>query len=276
MNLGAGSLLPAPFHKDAYMHIIVLNSGSNGNAVYVESAVSGAGVLLDCGISRRQIEQRLKVHGRYLQHIRGVFVTHEHADHVRGLPVLTRQLAIPTYMTEATFRGMHRNKPYKGHRFIGYNEEVQVEDIHVTAYAKTHDAADPVFFLVRIGKKRFLYATDLGEEAEELGRLLGLADAALLESNYDESMLENGPYPPYLKARIRAAHGHLSNVQAMELLQRHANGRLRTIILGHLSENNNTPECVQKEVDLLFSRRTDFRPRVVIASRHTVGEILTI
>ncbi|MDT8322864.1 MAG: MBL fold metallo-hydrolase [Bacteroidota bacterium] len=258
------------------MHIIVLNSGSNGNAVYVESDSSGAGVLLDCGISRRQVEQRLKVHGRFLQHIKGVFITHEHADHVRGLPVLTRQQQVPTYLTEGTFRSMHRNKPYKGHRFIRLGEEVPVEDIRVTAYAKNHDAADPVCFRVSIGEKHFLYVTDLGEDTEEIGALLGGADAALIESNYDVDMLEHGPYPPYLKARIRAAHGHLSNLQAMELLRRHANGRLHTLILGHLSENNNTPECVQKEVDRLLAARSGFRPRVVIASRFTVGEVLSL
>lgn len=258
------------------MHIIVLNSGSNGNAVYVESPASGAGVLLDCGISRRQVEQRLKVHGRFLQNIKGVFVTHEHADHVRGIPVLTRVHAVPTFLTEATFRGMHRNRPYKGHRFIRHGEEVQVEDIRVTAFAKNHDAADPVFFLLSVGEKQFLYATDLGEAAAELGPMLGRVDAALLESNYDEDMLENGPYPAYLKARIRAAHGHLSNLQAMDLLRTYANGRLHTLILGHLSENNNTPACVQNEVDRLLAARTDFRPRVVIASRYTVGDLLTV
>jgi hypothetical protein len=89
-------------------------------------------------------------------------------------------------------------------------------------------------------------------------------------------MLETGSYPPYLKARIRADHGHLSNLQAMDLLRRHANGRLHTLILGHLSENNNTPACVLRETEVLLRERTDFRPRIVIASRYETGDLLTI
>ena len=171
---------------------------------------------------------------------------------------------------------MHRNKPYKGHRFISCGEEVAVEDITVQAFPKRHDAADPVYFQVRIGEKTFLYVTDLGEEASDVGKLLASVDAAMIERNYDEDMLENGSDPPYLKARIRAAHGHLSNVQTMDLLRRYANGNLHTLILGHLSENNNEPRCVQREVDSLLSEREDLHPRVVIASRHRVGDILSI
>jgi phosphoribosyl 1,2-cyclic phosphodiesterase len=258
------------------MHIIVLNSGSNGNAVYVESQKSGAAVLLDCGISRRQIELRLKIHGRFPQNIKGVFITHEHGDHVRGLPVLTKMYRIPTWLTEQTFRSMWRNKPYKGHRFLPNDGSVKVEDITVQAFPKSHDAANPVYFVVSVGEKRFLYATDLGTEGDTVGKQLAAVDAALIESNYDEHMLENGSYPPHLKARIRADHGHLSNLQAMDLLRRHANGRLHTLILGHLSENNNTPACVLRETEALLRERADFRPRIVIASRYETGDLLTI
>lgn len=258
------------------MNIIVLNSGSNGNAVYVESPRSGAAVLLDCGISRRQIEQRLKVHGRALGNVCAVFVTHEHADHVRGLPVTTKLYRIPTFLTESTWRQLRKFRPHKGHRFMRPATSVTVEDITVEAWAKSHDAADPVFFVVRIAALRFLYATDLGICDDEVRRVIGEVDAALIEANYDEEMLENGPYPEHLKERIRASYGHLSNLQAMELIERHGNGRLRTLILGHLSENNNTPEVVQREIDAVLARREGFRPRVVIASRYAVGEVLTI
>ena len=132
------------------MNIIVLNSGSNGNAVYVESRQSGAAVLLDCGISRRQIELRLSAHGRNLNNVKGIFITHEHADHVRGLPVTTKMYRTPTYLTEETYRRMWRNKPYKGHRFMRNSVAVNVEDIQVRAYPKAHDAADPVFFVVSL------------------------------------------------------------------------------------------------------------------------------
>jgi phosphoribosyl 1,2-cyclic phosphodiesterase len=258
------------------VNILVLNSGSNGNAVYVESPRSGAAVLLDCGISRRQIELRLKVHGRSLQNVRGVFITHEHADHVRGLPVTTRMYRVPTYLTEPTWRNLRKHKPHKGHCFIKNTGVVKVEDIVVEAFPKSHDAADPVGFVVDIDGMRFLYATDLGVYSNEVTRMLGDVDAALLESNYDESMLEHGPYPQHLKDRIRAPHGHLSNTQAMQLVEAHCNGRMQTLIFGHLSENNNETEVVQREIEAVLSKRTGFRPSVVIASRHDVGELLTI
>lgn len=258
------------------MNIIVLNSGSNGNAVYVESPSSGAAVLLDCGISRKQIELRLKLHGRFLDSVRAVFVTHEHADHVRGLPVTTKMYRMPTYLTEGTWRNMWKHRPHKGHRFIRLGERVTVEDIVVETYVKHHDAADPVLFVVEIRGRRFLYATDLGEYNEEQAALLRGVDAALIESNYDEDMLTNGSYPPDLKQRIRAPHGHLSNLQAMDLVAAHADGRLHTLIFGHLSENNNAPEVVESEVRGLLARRPGFRPRVVIASRYEVGELLSI
>ncbi len=258
------------------MHIIVLNSGSNGNAVYVESAASGRGVLLDCGISRRQIEIRLKIHGRTPQHVAGIFVTHEHADHVRGIPVVTKMYRTPVYLTEETYRGMWIHKPHKGFHFMKTSEAVTLGDIEVRAFAKHHDARDPVYFDVRISGKRFLYVTDLGTHNQELISMLPEVDALLLESNYDEHMLDTGGYPEHLKARIRSDFGHLSNRQAMDLIRTHCDGRLHTLLLGHLSENNNTPDIVESEITTLLSERPDFRPRVHIASRYDVSEVLSV
>ena len=258
------------------MHIIVLNSGSNGNAVYVESAASGRGILLDCGISRRQVELRLKIHGRTPQHVAGIFVTHEHADHVRGIPVMTKMYRTPVYLSELTYRGMWIHKPHKGFHFLEAGACVTLGDIEVWAFSKSHDAGDPVYFDVRIAGKRFLYVTDLGTHSEQLTSMLPEVDALLLESNYDDYMLDTGGYPEHLKARIRSEHGHLSNSQAMDLIRSHCDGRLHTLLLGHLSENNNTPAIVQREITALLADRPDFRPRVHIASRYDVSEVLSV
>ncbi|MBI5645467.1 MAG: MBL fold metallo-hydrolase [Ignavibacteriae bacterium] len=260
------------------MNIIVLNSGSNGNAVYVESPASGAAVLLDCGISNRQIETRLKVHGRFTNSIRGVFITHEHGDHIRGVQSFSKHNRVPVYLTEQTYRNFWQRDGLKGFHFINPDGEnsVAVEDISVRAFPKSHDAADPVFFLVEIGDKRFLYVTDLGASNERLDALIPTVDALMLESNYDSDMLWNGDYPEDLKERVDSELGHLSNEQAMTLLDTHAGGDLRLLIFAHISENNNTPEIVAREAEALLARKPGFTPRFELASRHTVSEVYTI
>ncbi len=264
------------FATPAAMHVIVLNSGSNGNAVYVESVRSGAAVLLDCGISRKQIEVRLKVHGRYADRVRGVFITHEHGDHVRGVEVFNRMYHVPLYLTEETFRRMWSRAALKGFHFMAHHDSVTLEDITVTAVPKSHDAADPVSFLVTIDGVRFLYSTDHGELGESITALLPTVDALMLESNYDVRMLWEGDYPDDLKARVDSVVGHLSNDQATSYIERHCDGKLRTLILAHVSENNNTPEHVAAAAADMLARTPHLRPTVHIASRHTVGDIITV
>ena len=151
-----------------------------------------------------------------------------------------------------------------------------VGDLRVRAFPKSHDACDPVCFEVEAAGRRFLYVTDLGVPSPELIAALPEAHGVMLESNYDEDMLRNGGYPEHLQARIRSNYGHLSNAQAMALLREHTNGALRTLVLGHLSENNNTPDIVRREVDALLRERSTFRPLVHIASRHDVSEVLHV
>ncbi len=258
------------------MNIIVLNSGSNGNAVYVESAKSGSAVLLDCGISRKQIEVRLKIHGRFIENIRAVFVTHEHQDHVCGLPVLSKIYYTPIYLTKNTHRQLLYRDSLKLCRYISYEEKIFVDDIIVQAFPKSHNAIHAVFFHVTIDSKQFLYVTDLGSHNHHLIALLPKVDALMLESNYDVDMLWNGSYPEDLKVRIDSDCGHLSNGQAMDLIEKHCDGKLKTLILGHLSENNNTPQVVEKEINEVLTRRKELHPSIHIASRYNVSDVITI
>jgi len=266
-----------PLSKDpGAMRVIVLNSGSNGNAVFVESVESGHALLFDCGISRKQIELRLQAHKRSLSNVLGIFLTHEHGDHVRGLPTLTKLHRIPTYLTEGTYQGLRKYRSDTEFHIISNNDSVDIGEFTVFSRPKSHDARDPVYFELLSGNKRFVYATDLGVAGNDFPDSLRMADAVMLESNYDEEMLNNGPYPEYLKARIRSGKGHLSNKQSMDLLRDHCNGRLSMLIFAHLSENNNRPELVQRELDTLLQLRPEFRPRVHIASRRTVSEVFTV
>ena len=258
------------------MNIIVINSGSNGNAVYVESRRSGSAVLLDCGLSRRQIEIRLQVHGRFLDRVRAIFISHEHGDHVRGLPMVLKTYRVPVHLTKPTHRHLYERYAVSHPVIMENTGRVRVEDIVVEALPKSHDAADPVSFLVTTGGKRFLYATDLGIESDRLVELLPTLDALLLESNYDFDMLWGGSYPEELKARVDSDHGHLSNRQAAELIEAHCDGRLRALILGHISENNNTPETVSTTVTAMLRRKPELTPLVHIASRYNVSDVITI
>jgi phosphoribosyl 1,2-cyclic phosphodiesterase len=258
------------------MNVIVLNSGSNGNAVYVESRATGAGVLLDCGISCKQIEQRLKIHGRFLQNIQAVFITHEHADHVRGLGTLQKRHRVPAYFTRATQRWTWNTASVQNVRNIKNLDTVQIGDITVHSFPKSHDASDPVFIKIECNGKSFLYITDLGTHNEYVAAELKHADAILLESNYDVGMLWNGSYPEDLKVRVASDVGHLSNDQAFDLLRTCIDGKSPIVIFGHISENNNTPELVRDGFERVLRESGLKVASYHIASRYDVGEVISI
>ncbi|MDH7516404.1 MAG: MBL fold metallo-hydrolase, partial [Bacteroidota bacterium] len=255
---------------------IVLNSGSNGNAVYVESASTGSAVLLDCGLSQRAIDSRLRRHERSGSAVRAVVLTHEHSDHVKGVHGFVKKYNTPLHATRGTFHAMSTLGWGVDFRPLRAAEPMSVDDISIHAFPKSHDAEEPVFLKVSTGGKTFLYVTDLGVPAEDLATELSTADALMIESNYDPDMLWNGGYPTYLKTRIDGPFGHLSNAQAVSFLEAHANGRLKVLILGHLSRNNNTPRHVEAAVQDLMDRRHDFRPRVLIASRDSASDVILL
>ncbi len=258
------------------MRILSLRSGSNGNAIYVESTTTGASVLLDCGISRLRIEQSLKINGRSLANVGGVFVTHEHGDHVAGLPVVTRRFGTPVHITRPTFQACWEHRSIRGAHFIANDAVTEVEDIVIRAFPKSHDAVDPVFFTVECDGQRFLYATDLGIQDRALLEQLNQSDAALLEFNYDHGMLMNGDYPPHLKARVDSNRGHLSNSQACDILAEACDGRLRLLMPGHISDHNNTHDHVLTAIRALLQRSSTLRPDVVIASRYELGDMVEV
>jgi phosphoribosyl 1,2-cyclic phosphodiesterase len=223
------------------MELIVLASGSKGNCTYLRGE-RGA-LLIDAGLSARETLRRLEAAGGDPSLIEGILVTHEHIDHIRGVDVLARRLGVPVYATGGTLEMLSTKCGATTAEFrrCRYDEPFGVGDFSVEAFAASHDAREPCGFSVTEGDLRIGCCTDTGTVTTTIFNRLASCDAVLLESNHCPEMLENGPYPAYLKSRIRSEHGHLSNQAAARCLQRLAD-HIHMAMLAHLSEINNTQE----------------------------------
>lgn len=227
------------------MRFSVLGSGSRGNSVYIESGKTG--VLIDAGFSGKEIEKRLMSFGRELSNVQALCITHEHNDHIRGAGVISRRAKIPTYINGGTFSAGEKRM---GKLFVQKEFEtgdvLQIGDLQVRSFRVSHDTADPVGFVVSDGKKSVGYCTDTGKVSHLIGRRLGECNALILEFNHDLQMLKNGPYPLPLQQRVRSSRGHLCNEDAAVFLAGLVGDHLRTAVLAHLSETNNTPKLARE------------------------------
>lgn len=243
------------------LQIASLNSGSNANCYYIGNKQEA--VLIDAGLSCRETEKRMKRLGLDIGLIKAVFISHEHADHIAGLQVLSKKYQLPVYITNNTLRncGVQIEKELV-YTFI-QNEPVSIGELSIIPFTKSHDAEDPHSFIVSSNMVHIGVITDIGYACKQVTKYFRLCDAVFLESNYCEQMLTNGSYPAHLKKRISSRKGHLSNDQALELFLKHKPQNLQLLILSHLSQNNNHPEIVGK----LFSDHAS-GIKIVIASRH--------
>ncbi len=220
-------------------------SGSSGNCYYIGNASNG--LLIDAGLSVRTIRRNLRNLGLDFENIWGVFVTHDHADHIKAVGPLGEKHRIPIYSTRLVHEGIQRSycvteKLYSSKKYIEKGETIEVGEFRITAFPVSHDASDNVGYTIEYKEKRFTFATDLGFVGEEAAEQLNQADFMVLEANYDEQMLREGPYPIHLKNRIIAKTGHLCNDQTGTFLAENFNKRLQHIFLCHLSRENNLPE----------------------------------
>lgn len=221
-----------------------LNSGSNGNCYYVGS--SSTAVLVDAGISCREIEKRMLRLGLSIPAVKAVFITHEHSDHIKGVEVFSRKHNIPVFISEATHSQSKLFIREDLLNYFGDQRDFVFDDLTVKAFRKFHDAADPHSFMISGYETNIGVLTDIGHACEEVVNIFRQCHAAILEANYDEELLMQGPYPFYLKKRISSREGHLSNLQALELFEQYRHENLSHLILGHLSRENNSPQLVQK------------------------------
>lgn len=223
------------------MELTVLASGSKGNCAYLKG--EGGALLVDVGLSAREILCRLANAGADASLIEGILVTHEHIDHIRGVDVLARRLRVPVYATGGTLAAFADKCGTTKAELCRCRcgEPFSIGDFSVEAFAASHDAREPCGFSIAEGGIRIGCCTDTGTVTATMFDRLASCDAVLLESNHCPDMLENGPYPAYLKSRIRSKHGHLSNPDAARCLQALA-GKVHMAMLAHLSEVNNTHE----------------------------------
>jgi len=226
-----------------------LYSSSKGNATFIGSPTSG--VLVDTGVSCKRLLEGLEVSGISLDAVKAIFITHEHGDHISGLSVLTKKCRIPVFAEEDTLDFLICNNyisPLCSAEVIT-NKGVEVSGMHIKCFSTPHDTRQSCgYSIFTADNKKITICTDLGEITPTVEENLLGSDLVLLESNYDEQMLRNGAYPFSLKKRILSANGHLANhhcaKQVKKLLQ---NGTTR-VILGHLSQENNTPQVAERTV----------------------------
>ncbi|MBO9205209.1 MULTISPECIES: MBL fold metallo-hydrolase [Niastella] len=242
------------------LYIASLNSGSNGNCYYVGNGQEA--ILVDAGISCRETERRMARIGLSMQTVKAIFVSHEHTDHISGIPVLAKKYQLPVYITDATL--YHGNIDIKKEQVIAFKpyEPVQIGELAIQAFPKFHDAAEPHSFIVNGNNVNIGIFTDIGSPCDHLALHFKYCHAAFLEANYDEEMLEKGSYPRHLKNRIRGGHGHLSNKQALEVFTKHRPSYMSHLLLAHLSRDNNSPQLVQQ----LFNEYAG-NTQIIVASR---------
>ena len=225
------------------MKVCLLSSGSSGNVVYVEAGRTK--IIIDQGLSLKELTRRMNEAGLERTGVAGLLISHEHRDHSIGARVLANRWNVPIYTTKETHRAISNN--LKGTEEIIYIKEggdYWIGDIFFHPFTTSHDAVNPVQFTLTDGSAKLTLATDLGYISQLVYEKLRGSDLVILESNYDEVMLFEGPYPWYLKQRIKSREGHLANHDSAEVLARLAGEGLKKAILAHISEKNNTPELV--------------------------------
>lgn len=256
------------------IHLYVLASGSKGNA-YVVQGPKGS-VLVDCGISRRELGRRADAVGAPLQDVRAVVVTHEHSDHVAGLSVYCNHFDGDLYATAGTVaaRRYLADLPFS---LVTHDDELEVCGMRLRTFATSHDVADPIGLRFSTAEDALGICTDTGVLLPGAMEALAECRVLALESNHDKRMLAEGPYPAYLKVRVGGDHGHLSNDQAAQALTQLVGPQTETVVAMHISENNNRPAIAvralaaavgaQPSEDGLEARTPDGRLTVCAASQ---------
>lgn len=245
--------------------VSVLGSGSRGNSTFVRT--DQIRLLIDAGISRRELARRLESIGEDPDGVDAILVTHEHSDHSSALRVLLKELTVRAYMTRGTYQALRAEEyELEGSAIVPVIPGVsfRIGDAEITPFAVPHDASEPVAFTVTAGNIKITQLTDIGCLPDVVANHLRGSDVLILESNHDLDMLRIGPYPWNLKQRLMSRHGHLSNLAVARFIREQYDGNAQRLVLAHLSSQNNHPEIARQEaVRALRSRGLDCERLVV-------------
>lgn len=265
------------------MRMCSIASGSSGNCIYIGS--DSTHLLVDAGISGKKIEEGVGAIGLKPSELDGILITHEHADHIAGLGVLSRKYHLPIYATGETIAEIKKSKSLgkleeELFHEIENQDSFSIKDIRVGTVPISHDAVNPVAYRFQCEGRKMAVMTDLGTYDERIVDFLQKTDVLLLESNHDIRMLEVGPYPFYLKKRILGNRGHLCNEVSGQLLSKVLHDDLKAVLLGHLSRENNLPELAYETVRLeITNSSTPYKAddfRILVASRSEKSDLIEV
>jgi phosphoribosyl 1,2-cyclic phosphodiesterase len=252
----------------------VLGSGSSGNCTFL--ATSRARVLVDAGFSLREITRRLALIGERPESLQGVFITHEHSDHIGGLARLAKKLRIPVYISAMTREALPPNTELPAVETIQPGQRYQIEDLVIEPFTIPHDAVDPMGFRFTGEGLRMAVATDLGYLPMNVKDYLRGCHCMVIESNHDLEMLKNGPYPWYVKERVWSRTGHLSNRDLATFLREEHDGETQVMVLAHLSEQNNHPQIARMEAATALEQRASSvssQAKLIVSSQNEPTEV---
>lgn len=264
------------------MQLYSIASGSDGNCIYTGNEEKG--ILIDVGISMKRVREGLEKENLSFANVRGIFITHEHSDHISGLGPVLRKVPIPVYATAATIEEIWRKGNMKNispnlFHSISPEEEVEVDGMVIKPFSISHDAVDPVCYTIEKDKKKIGIATDMGCYTDKTIRALEDCASLLLEANHDINLLQVGRYPYSLKMRILGDKGHLSNDASSRLIRELLHDDLQHVVLGHLSKENNFPDLAYRTVLYELEQSETWNKLdtdLVVADREAPTKLLTI
>ncbi len=257
------------------LEMIMLGSGSGGNACIVKNADTM--ILIDAGFSGAELRKRMELVGLSPDDLEACLITHEHGDHIKGASILSKRHKVQLLMHPATKRaGKRKFNGSERMRHFEMKETMDLGSLKVTSIPTLHDSVTSTGFLVESGGQTLGYLTDLGAVTEDNFLMMRHADYLVMEANHDRDMLWNGPYPAYLKARVDSRVGHLSNHDSAEFIAMLAElGKLKGVMLAHLSAKNNTPELAlstvrdrqEREIEIILAHQDQPSKPIVLETK---------